>query len=128
MKSLVELIKTGALVNCTPHAINILIPGKEGEEDHVLEASGKIVRAGQTKGEELAPGVFDTERWEIPVLPDPQEGMFFVVSLAVSSAMQFHGIRRSDILIGGTGPDDNPRRHPEKGFVTGWRKIKFANR
>ena len=128
MKSLRELVETGALLNCTPHDVNILLPGKEEEEDHVLKASGKIVRAAQTKAKELAHGVFDTARWEVPVLPAPQEGVFFVVALAVSSAMQFHGIRRDDIVIGGTGPDDNPRRHPVKKFVTGWRKIKFANR
>jgi hypothetical protein len=124
MKNLKELVENKMLKNCTPHAVNVLL----GSTEVVIEPCGEVVRAGQTNGEEIALGVFDTERWEIPVLPEQQEGVFLLVSLAVASAMQFHSIKRNDVLIGGTGPNDNPRRHPVKNFITGISRVKFANR
>ena len=124
--TLKSLVESGNLVNCTPHPINVLLD--EDTLEVTVPSCGETVRADATPTDEVFEGIFDSEGFLEPVLPVASEGKFFLVSLAVSSAMKEHGIKRADVVVGGTGPRDNPRRHPEKKFVTGIRRIKFANR
>lgn len=120
-----NIVRSNSLINLTPHPINCLVGAEE--EEIVLSSSG-IVRADVGETVEVFPGIWEEGSFEQPELPEPAEGKFFLVSLAVASAMKQHGIHREDVMVGGTGPKDNPRRHPEKKFVTGIRLIKWANR
>lgn len=107
---------TTTLVNLTPHPLNLGAT--------VLPASGTVARVTTTPG-----ALTVVEGLPVPVkgaatfggvvgLPEPTEGTFFVVSGLVGSALVAAGLSRPDVLMPGTGPDDNAVRN-EKGHVVG---------
>ena len=124
--TLKELLNGGSIVNLTPHQITVIVD----EKDHVIPASrlDNVVRASRKGTREVFEGIFEEGNWEAPNLPSPEQGKVFLVSLAVATAMAVNGIKRDDIFVCGTGPQDNPRRHEGTRFITGIRLLKFANR
>lgn len=124
MSTFEYLVRNGSIINTTPHPANFLVG--EGDTEFVVPPS-LDVRVTSTSSSEIVDGIWSSTSWEKPTLPEPIEGKVFYVSLAVSSAMKEHGIKRDDIFIGRSGPGSDARRHPEKGFVTGIRSFEFAN-
>lgn len=90
------------LVNLTPHTINI------GE--FALPASGQVARV---KVEQVQVATLDLDG-PVPVvvnsfgqvegLPDPQEGVAYLVSGLVLQALEAQGILRGDVFAPDTGP------------------------
>jgi hypothetical protein len=92
------------LVNLTPHPITIVV----GDRKLVLPPSGQVARVGQTYRDL---GAIDFEGAKVPVvataygdingLPDPELGVFYVVSALVAQAAWATG--RLDVLAPDTG-------------------------
>lgn len=86
------------IVNCTPHAIDIL-----GDDDVVvasIPASGTVARTNMVwEYVETVEGftVGRNTYGDIVGLPDPQEGMRYIVSLQVAMAAK----DRTDLLVPG---------------------------
>lgn len=105
------------MLNMTPHPLTLR--AADGSDTN-LPPSGQIARVSTTPGTPtvidgipvpvLTPDVFG----EVTGLPDPVEGTFLIVSAVVGTAVAG---KRSDVLVLGTGPRDNPVRD-EKGLVT----------
>jgi hypothetical protein len=105
------------LVNLTPHPVNLLL----GERTITVPPEGIVARVR----EEILPdtGIVLDDGVEVPVvrkvlrevvgLPEPSEGVFFIVSLAVAQAAR----EREDLLV----PDDFVR--DEEGRITGARRL-----
>lgn len=127
MENFVDFVITRGVVNTTPHSINLLVARKEplGEWEFVVPPSEIQIRVAETPSVEHFDGMWTTSQWEVPVLPPPQEGKVFLVSMAVSAAMKDHGIFRKDVVIGRSGPSSDCRR--EDGRVTGIRSFQYAN-
>lgn len=85
--------------NLTPHAVNIV--DAEGNPHRTYESEG-IARAatssevvGELDGIELVKTTFGA-----PVgLPDPEDGVYLIVSLATATAAQKHGRSTDDLLL-----------------------------
>jgi hypothetical protein len=119
------------ILNLTPHAITLR--GPDGE-DTVLEPAapkGGEPRVGNAPGVGLADhplaGIVAVhgpdEAGEVENLPDPQPGVFLVVSGMVGDAIQKRGIFRHDVLVPGTGPQDGAVRN-DKGHIVAVTRIK----
>ena len=108
------------LVNLTPHALVLIAP--DGCET-VVPASGTIARVGSTPGSVQVREGFPcmvataTVFGEVTGLPAPQDGTVFIVSGLVGSALAGR-VRRIDVFVPGTGPNDGARRS-EAGHITG---------
>lgn len=100
------------VVNLTPHPITIL---GEDNEEVTFAPSGEIARVVTVEEEP-----FFIEGLEIPIkpdtrylgiggLPEPQEGIIFLVSAIVRS----QAFGRKDVFSPGTGPKDDPVRDEE---------------
>lgn len=103
------------LVNLTPHPINLMLD--DGTEA-VLPSSG-LCRIEQKSGERLK----EFDKFDVPIfgapadgdiigLPEPQPGVFYIVSMIAARAIKW----RDDILYPGTGPADEPVRD-DKGNI-----------
>ena len=108
------------LINLTPHALCLIT--NDGET--VLESRG-IARVSTVPGEVInkingVPVKSRDTLGAVEGLPEPQANVYYIVSAIVGAAC--HG--RSDVLVPGTGPNDNPRR--ENGRVTGIRCLKHV--
>jgi hypothetical protein len=82
------------LVNLTPHRLNLL--DENGEEVLVVEPSGDVarleterIRVGDVQGVPL----FETRQGDVKNLPAPEDGVYYVVSGFVRSAVD-----REDVL------------------------------
>jgi len=102
----------------TPHAITLR--GPDGA-DHTIEPSGSVARVTNIAG---APGavpgipcpVHEAAAFgEVIGLPEPAEGIFYLVSGFVGAAVGGRS-GRGDVLVPGTGPNDGAVRN-EKGHV-----------
>lgn len=85
--------------NLTPHAVTIV--GEDGNVLRTFESEG-IARASQTTAELGALDSIRLVRMEFgsPVgLPDPEEGVYLIVSLATANAAKQHGRSTSDLLL-----------------------------
>lgn len=85
-------------VNLTPHVIN-LVTGQD------LERSGQVARVEVTYRQvEVLGGVpiLAGEYGEIVGLLEPQEGVGYVVSRVVASAVKDAGLKRDDLFIPGS--------------------------
>jgi len=97
------------LRNLTPHAITLRANGI----DTVIPPSGEVARVTSMSGkpeeiEGISVPVYGKDTFgDIEGLPEPEEGVLFIVSLAVASAD--HG--RSDLVRPGTGPNDGAFRN-----------------
>jgi len=106
------------IINLTPHEVNIAIDGNA--IFMVIPPSGTVARAA-TRREQV--GVIDIDGIEIPVnrvcygqvenLPDPADGVFYIVSAIVAQAAP----GRQDLLV----PDDTIR--DSQGRITGARAL-----
>lgn len=105
------------IINLTPHAI---VLRSAGGEDTTVPPSGGVARVASTPGTLAAvdglpvPVASPTTFGEVTGLPAPVEGVFFIVSAMVGSALTGKG--RTDVLMPGTGPADNAVRN-EKGHI-----------
>ena len=105
------------VINLTPHNINIL--DESGNNVKTFAASGSVARlpmttepAGQLPdGTPLSRTVMHTDRCE--GLPDPQQGTYFIVSLAVKTAFP----QRGDLLVPAEAVRD------DKGRIIGCRSL-----
>lgn len=108
--------------NLTPHPI--VLRDSNGV-DHTFPSEG-IARVAST------PGPLSDIGLPVPVaepdgfgettgLPDPEPGVFIIVSAMVGSALKGQG--REDVLVPGTGPADGPIRN-EKGWVVAVTRLK----
>lgn len=93
------------LKNCTPHSLNVLV----GEEVIDLAPTGIVPRCSQsevTAGEVAGIPVTRQVFGEVIDLPEPEEGVFFVVSRMVAAACP----ERRDLLIPGALVRDDEGR------------------
>lgn len=81
-------------INLTPHAINL----NSGES---FPPSGQVARvqAGYSNFDEQ--GICSATFGEVQGLPEPQDGVIFIVSGLVAGAVK--GIRREDVVAPATG-------------------------
>lgn len=85
------------LVNLTPHSLHVIVDATT----HTILPSGPPARAAMTREQigtldagEFAVPLFRTTFGEITGLPDPQDGVVYLVSNIVAQA-----VRRDDVLI-----------------------------
>ena len=107
-----------ALVNLTPHALNIYTDAGQIE----LPPSGQLARVRSHSAPcppaDGIPMVRPTFT-EVEGLPDPQPGTYYVVSGLIQSALRAQGVDRPDVLAPGTGPNDGAVRCPHTNQVRG---------
>jgi len=100
-------------INLTPHAINLA--NGEGEVVLTIEASGEVARVATKPGEKVG------ELNEVEGLPAPQDGTVYIVSGLVGG--QVTG--RDDVVVPGTGPQDNAIRN-EKNHIVAVTRLNMA--
>lgn len=116
------------IINLTPHAITLRA---DDGVDHVIPASGVVARVTSTPG-----GVLPDQGLPVPVkgadtfgdvidLPTPVDGVFYLVSALVGSALRDQGAARPDVLCPGTGPQDGAVRN-DKGHIVAVTCLKRA--
>ncbi len=112
------------LVNCTPHAITLIVDGQEV----VIPPSGMVLRAAEVvAAEELLAVNLDGEQLSVPVrtlsfqqvqgLPPVEEGTLYIVSAIVAQAVKKAHPERTDFVV----PHDLVR--DEEGRVVGARAL-----
>lgn len=109
---------TANIINLTPHSVNII--GNDNSVAITIEASGNVARCSQTID---IVGALTLDSVDIPIssssygevvdLPDPQDGIYYVVSRLVMSACP----ARQDLLV----PNDLVRN--DAGQVIGCRSL-----
>jgi len=108
------------LVNLTPHAITIYCVGEKIE----IPSSGIVARVEQT----FAPaGTISCDGKEIPLvvagfgeirdLPEPEDGVLYIVSLVVAQASR----ERDDLIVPDTSPEGVIR--DENGRIIGTKRF-----
>ena len=90
-------------VNLTPHAINL-------NDGTVIEPSGEIARVSSSFSEFDVRGICAQVFGEVENLPEPENGVLYVVSGLVLSATD-----RIDVVAPATGHPDTVRN--EKGHI-----------
>jgi hypothetical protein len=98
------------IINLTPHPITLRSEGV----DTVIAPFGAPARVSSTPGGLVDLGLpvlvaMPDTFGEVIGLPEPAEGVFFVVSAVVGAAVR----GRSDVLVPGTGPSDGAVRAPD---------------
>lgn len=97
-------------VNLTPHAVVIIA----GPNQHTIAPSGQLARVSVTSvsdGEIDGIPISRTEYGEITGLPDPQDGVIYIVGALVGARVT----GREDVL----GPDTNKAIRDEAGQIIG---------
>lgn len=100
-------------INCTPHAIKT-------NDGRVFEPSGSIARVSQSISEFDANGIATQTFGSVECLPEPQDGVVYIVSAMVLSRAQAEG--RTDVVAPATGHkeckrDENGRIVSVPGFL-----------
>ena len=72
-------------VNLTPHTINIT-------NGAAYAASGQVARVANTHTPFDADGVASIEWWEVTGLPEPQDGVLYIVSALVAQAAKRYDV------------------------------------
>jgi hypothetical protein len=107
------------LVNLTPHTITLAIAG-----EYINLSSKGIARVNSTPGKlsynDLVPVYEADVVGEVIDLPEPQTNTRYIVSGMVGTALKG---TRDDILVPGTGPQDNALRN-EKGHIIAITRLK----
>jgi len=101
------------VINLTPH--DIILRLQDGTEV-VFPKSGQEARVADipvAKGSILGAPMFKDEVGDVIGLPGPQDGVIYIVSGKVLSAIKDN---RPDVIAPGTGPMDNPIRN-DKGHI-----------
>jgi hypothetical protein len=106
------------LVNLTPHPIGLSVDGVVS----TIPASGTVARVAASPGAQSTtlhgvPVFFAPRFGDVEGLPEPQEGVVFLVSLLVGNALREVGTIRPDVLCPGTGPQDAPVRDEQGRIV-----------
>ena len=81
-------------VNCTPHAIKL-------NDGRVFEPSGSIARVSQTISDFDEDGIATQSFGAVTGLPEPQDGVIYIVSAMVLGRAQAEG--RTDVVAPATG-------------------------
>ena len=105
------------LVNLTPHDIVFV---REDGANEVLPASGQLARVSSTTsvvGEFAGVRLVHNEFGQVEGLPAPEEGVGYIVSAMVVSALKAAGVSRSDVFV----PSEQVR--DENGRIIGCRSI-----
>ena len=121
---------TPTIKNLTPHAITLR--AADGAET-TLAPAGAVPRVGNAPGAMVSDhplagvvAVFGPDRAGAVVgLPDPEPGVFLVVSGMVGDALRAAGLSRPDVLVPGTGPADGAVRNAA-GHVVAVTRLKVA--
>jgi len=112
-----------AIINLTPH--NIVIKDNEGKRwDH--PASGTVARVSSTPGTHATNldgiAVYKKDKFgAVSGLPDPQPGIVYIVSGMVGAAVT----DRDDVLVPGTGPNDEAIRDSD-GHISAVTRLKHC--
>lgn len=107
------------IINLTPHDVVVHLEGEKKiypKSGEVARVTTKSVQVGEVDG---VP-VFEQTYGEIEGLPDPQDGVYYIVSLVVRQAAQAQG--RTDVISPDTSPSGAVRNEAgqiigTKGFV-----------
>lgn len=106
------------VINLTPHAVNIV--GDDNSIAITIDASGNVARCSQSISiigsvtiNSVAIPISSSSYGEVVDLPDPQDGIYYIVSRLVMSACP----NRQDLLV----PNDLVR--DEAGRVIGCRSL-----
>lgn len=94
-----------ALVNCTPHAVNIV---QQDGKTLTIESSGIVPRCSSTETIDQVIGLIEVSKQklgDVEGLPEEIPGTYFIVSRLVASASN-----RSDLLVPGQGIRDDEGR------------------
>lgn len=109
---------TANIINLTPHAVNIV--NNDGSVSVTIEASGNVARCSQSISiigsvtiNSVAIPISSSSYGEVVDLPDPQAGVYYIVSRLVMSACP----NRQDLLV----PNDLVRN--DAGQVIGCRSL-----
>ena len=110
------------MINLTPHPITI----HDGDNAVTIPPSGTVARVATSSIEmyrlPVEPGVSPvlqmTTFGQVVDLPEPQDGVYYVVSGLVLSALREQGSDRQDVIAPATGPKDDAIRD-EAGCITG---------
>ena len=111
------------IINTTPH--DIVIRSESGVDTSIPKSGIDVRVTASTGGRNDIDGVpcpvFDAdEAGHVQGLPDPTEGVIFLVSGLVGAALAG---TRTDLLVPGTGPTDHPIRN-EKGWIIAVTRLK----
>jgi len=101
------------IINLTPHPVTVV--SQDGGTAHVFMPSGTVPRCREDVviiGDLDGIPLVRKSLGQVENLPDPQEGVYYIVSLAVAQAA-----RRPDLLV----PDDMVR--DEQGRILGCRRF-----
>lgn len=112
------------LINLTPHTLNLHTA--HGVQE--VPASGQLARVRSTPelvGAVAGLPVYRDTFGVVEGLPAPQDGVAYLVSGLVLSALKDAGAARPDVLAPGTGPQDGAVRN-ERGQVVGATRLKSA--
>lgn len=87
------------IINLTPHTVNIVDaegnPVRNFASEGIARAATSSVVVGELDGIELVKTTFGA-----PVgLPDPEDGVYLIVSLATATAAKDHGRSTDDLLL-----------------------------
>ena len=105
------------IVNLTPHDVKLFHEGKE----HVFPNAGVIARvASSSEFSHSVNGlpVHKTIYAEVENLPEPQDGVIYIVALLVAQVLAG---TRTDIVCPDTGPDSAVRDN--KGLIAGVKRF-----
>lgn len=97
------------LVNLTPHSVNLFTPA--GVQS--VPASGQLTRVrghSQPAGEVFGLPVVRPTFEPVTGLPEPVEGVLYLVSSVVLTALKSCGLHRTDVVAPATGPNDGAIR------------------
>lgn len=110
------------VVNLTPHTVNL-----QTDTGTIFDfvASGLVARAGTKPSESVdlcgLPVGQPTEFTDVVDLPEPQEGVYFIVSMIVGSSVKASGKVRKDLL----GPDTTKAIRNEAGQIVAVPRLVF---
>ncbi len=100
--------------NLTPHAI--VLRSTNGIDTIIPPEPGTVARVASSPGMQLGSEgfpclLYSSPTWgEVVNLPEPQEGVIFIVSSLVAGRV----CNRPDVFSPGTGPTDGAIREPDK--------------
>ena len=95
-KGIAELLKEGAIINCTSHPVNIVL----GDDKVLTIAPSGVEPRCSTEVVELATGFKITTYGEVENLPEMEDGKLLIVSALVRTRAG-----REDLI----GPDTSPQ-------------------
>lgn len=94
-------------INLTPHVVNL-------NDGRKFESEGSV-RIEQTHGE-IVDDICHAPLGDLTGLPDPQEGVKYIVSMPVLTAAKAKGLDRDDLVAPATNHPDC-KRDNEKGWI-----------